>query len=75
MAFNFELKMLIAPLGIWGSLKWRRDQDDARKCGSKQSLVNDRNCGEGESLGLPQGSLDAELPPLVPHPTEECAQL
>lgn len=40
MAFNFELKMLIAPLGIAGSFKLQRECDPpASKCGSKQSFL------------------------------------
>ena len=59
MAFNFELKMLIAPLGLWGSLKWERDQHQSHRRGSKQSLMKeDRRGDSGVLVGMDQGPVD-----------------
>lgn len=56
MAFNFELKMLIAPLGFAGSLKLQRLSEPLHaKRGSKQSSLG---IGGVSQLGAP-GELGA----------------
>lgn len=76
MAFNFELKMLIAPLGIAGSLKLQKERDPlpAIGCGSKQSLLDARSDAQLEAPGITlgaslrqaaqePGSMDTGIPP------------